>query len=265
MVCSLIALGGNLGASPSLFTQAMKRLERPGISLIRLSRPLSSSAMGADAGEEFLNAAATVECQLSPIQLLAALHEVEASFGRTRNIRWGPRTLDLDLCLFGDEIIDRPELVVPHPAMWYRHFVMTPAAEVSPHLLHPILQQSVLELHQQLCVQPLEILVRRYGLNGRDSKLAEWITRLVPSPVVRWHVGEITRRTEPGEHPQQIFAEVVLDGLVEADKSQSGETQRSRSQPQNELTRTIRMRVADAEDDVHVLERLQEIVAAVGG
>jgi hypothetical protein len=190
---------------------------------------------------------------------------VEASFGRTRDIRWGPRTLDLDLCLFGNEIIDSPELVVPHPAMWYRHFVMTPAAEIAPHLDHPILHQTVIELHQQLRVRPLEILARCGGLKCRDSKLSAWIDRLMPSPVVRWHVGEISNQAELREHPQPIFAEVVLEELLETDKSRNTEAQPPRSQPLNELARTIRLCVTDADDDDRMVERLQEIVAAVGG
>jgi 2-amino-4-hydroxy-6-hydroxymethyldihydropteridine diphosphokinase len=85
---------------------------------------------GPDGQGPYLNAVAELDTTLSPEALLAWLHEIEQRHGRVRSERWGPRTLDLDLLLYRDLVIDRPELTVPHPRMWERDFVMTPLREI---------------------------------------------------------------------------------------------------------------------------------------
>ncbi|WP_304459141.1 2-amino-4-hydroxy-6-hydroxymethyldihydropteridine diphosphokinase [Alicyclobacillus sendaiensis] len=86
---------------------------------------------------DFLNLAVHLRTPLSPHELLRALLAIEARAGRTRDIRFGPRTLDLDLLLYDDLVLDEPELTLPHPRMWQRAFVMVPLADLNPHRLAP--------------------------------------------------------------------------------------------------------------------------------
>ena len=92
MTQCLIALGGNINASQAVFLEAMRRLERPEIVVKQLSRPFVTRPVGSAAGQEYVNAAAVLECSLESVTLLNTLHEVEDSFGRERTVHWGPRT-----------------------------------------------------------------------------------------------------------------------------------------------------------------------------
>ncbi len=152
---SLIALGGNLGVTADTFGNACKALSEQGVQVMRLSSVVRTAAVGVHAGAEFLNAAAIVESSFEAPQLLEVLHAVEKQFGRERLIHWGPRTIDLDLLLFEQTVIEKPEIVVPHPAMWYRRFVLQPAAEIAGELNHPVLKQTVQELWARIQVRPL--------------------------------------------------------------------------------------------------------------
>jgi len=87
---------------------------------------------------------------LSPTQLMDAMQEVERTFGRTRSIRWGPRTLDLDLLAYGDRVLQLPELTVPHARMHERRFVLAPLVEIYPEWIHPVLGKSARELLSEL-------------------------------------------------------------------------------------------------------------------
>jgi 2-amino-4-hydroxy-6-hydroxymethyldihydropteridine diphosphokinase len=99
---------------------------------------------------KFLNAAATLDTSLAPQQLLAALKQVEAALGRAPAERWAARTIDLDLLLYGNAVVDTPELVVPHPRMAFRRFVVEPAAEIAPDMLHPTIGWSMARLLDHL-------------------------------------------------------------------------------------------------------------------
>ena len=151
----LIALGGNLGVSSDLFARAMGHLESDGVELLALSSAIGTSPVGQNAGGEFLNAAAVVRTTLSPVELLQSLHRVELCCGRTREIHWGPRTLDLDLIFYGQAVIDVADVIGPHPAMWYRRFVLDPAVEVAADWIHPGLNQSLVSLQRRLLRRPL--------------------------------------------------------------------------------------------------------------
>ena len=153
----LIALGGNLQISREVFRDALAMLQLRGCSDARISRVIKTRPVGSDAGGEFLNAAAVLHTDHDPDQLLQTLHEVESIFHRVRTRHWGPRTLDLDLILYGESDVHAPHLVVPHPAMWYRRFVLEPAVEIAAQMIHPILKESVDQLYKRLINRPLRL------------------------------------------------------------------------------------------------------------
>lgn len=155
-----IALGGNLGPVAQTFARALSRLEAdPHVALVRSSSVYRTQAVGDAACGDFLNAAAELETGLAPLELLDALQSIEAEFGRTRGERWGSRTLDLDLVLYGSLVIDEPRLAVPHPACWYRRFVLDPLCEIAPGAVHPLKAVSIAELRGRLLERPLRVMV----------------------------------------------------------------------------------------------------------
>ena len=131
---ALIGLGSNLGDRQINLNGAISALGQvPGITVRQVSTFHETEPVGGPPGQGmFLNAVALLETDLEPLPLLHVLQEIEVQFGRQRTVRWGERTLDLDLLLFDDRIIDTPELCVPHPRMRTRRFVLEPLVEVAP-------------------------------------------------------------------------------------------------------------------------------------
>ena len=251
MTQCLIALGGNINASQAVFLEAMRRLERPEIVVKQLSRPFVTRPVGSAAGQEYVNAAAVLECSLESVTLLNTLHEVEDSFGRERTVHWGPRTLDLDLCLFGDEVMESPTLVVPHPAMWYRRFVLDPAVQIAAQMRHPILRQSIEELREAAIVRPLRMEVSSCTLS--DSEMASMVERLKAKGDAIREV-QIVVVAESSSVDANVFARLLI--------SHGEEDRRTRRQPPNEAYRQIRFHsdsVGRLEQDVD-----QFLVAVLG-
>lgn len=163
-----IALGGNVGDVPATFAAALRRVAGPDLRVTAVSRLYETPPMGAHAGGTFLNAAATVLTTLEPLALLDRLLKAEDALGRVRTVRWGPRPLDLDLVLFGDAVIDSPRLRVPHPAYWFRRFVLDPLAEIAPAVVDPETGETVEALRERVAARPQRITV-----NGPDEVAAE--------------------------------------------------------------------------------------------
>jgi len=133
-----IGIGANLGDAHANVLDALDRLTwTSGVRLLRASSLYRTAPVDAS-GDDYVNAVAEVDTSLSPRALLAALHGIEQAHGRERPYRNAPRTLDLDLLLYDDDIIDdAPALVVPHPRMHERAFVLAPLAELAPGLRIP--------------------------------------------------------------------------------------------------------------------------------
>ena len=135
---AFIGLGSNLGERETLIRLALDDLERvPSTRLERVSSLYDTEPVGEVDQPSFLNAVAQVDTELTPGQLLWNLQLIERRLGRTPGRRWGPRTMDLDLLLFGDQVIDQPDLKVPHPEMTRRGFVLVPLLEIDPLGVHP--------------------------------------------------------------------------------------------------------------------------------
>ncbi len=133
-----ISLGSNMGDRCANLQQALQSLTRvPDLTLGVVSACYETSPVGYTEQDSFINSVAELRTNLSPLALLEQLQKIENDMGRIRTIRWGPRVIDLDLLLFGQETIDLPELTIPHPRMAERLFVLIPLAEIAPELIHP--------------------------------------------------------------------------------------------------------------------------------
>ena len=151
-VRAFVALGSNLGDRVTQLASAVAGLAAtPGTRLLACSSLYETAPLGPPGQGPYLNAALLLETSLAPRALLARLHALEASAGRARSgVRNEARTLDLDLLLYGDRCIDEPGLVVPHPHLHERCFVLAPLRELAPSELHPRLGRSVGELAADL-------------------------------------------------------------------------------------------------------------------
>jgi 2-amino-4-hydroxy-6-hydroxymethyldihydropteridine diphosphokinase len=134
-----IGLGSNLGDREATLRRALARLNATlGVRVVAVSSFRETDPVGFTEQPKFVNAVAAVETELDPRALLETLLSIERAMGRTRDgPRFGPRTIDLDLLLFGDEVVDEPGLRVPHPRLHERTFVLKPLAELEPGLIVP--------------------------------------------------------------------------------------------------------------------------------
>lgn len=148
MPTAYLGLGSNLGDRWASLQAAIRRLRaEPGLRAIAISQIYNSTPIDCPPGSgDYLNAAVAVETDRSPADLLKLLHHIERQFGRIRTETNAPRTLDLDLLLYGDLVIDTADLVVPHPRMHERAFVLVPLEGIAPDAVHPVLKKTVCEL-----------------------------------------------------------------------------------------------------------------------
>lgn len=145
---AFVALGSNLGDRAENLRRAVDLLNtNPAVLVTAVSKSLENPAVGGPADSpSFLNAVVAIDTSLEPRPLLEHLLDVERRLGRVRHQKWEPRTIDLDLLLYGDRVIDTPELTVPHPRMHLRRFVLEPLAEIAPHTLHPADGRTIAQL-----------------------------------------------------------------------------------------------------------------------
>lgn len=147
-----IALGSNLGAREKNIAAALNALQATrAIEVVKVSGLYETAPVGGPPDQPpYVNAVARVRTTLRPRRLLAVCQNIEDSLGRKRTIRWGPRTIDLDLLSFDREIVATQRLTLPHPLMHERSFVMKPLAEIAPDWVHPTLEQTAREILEAL-------------------------------------------------------------------------------------------------------------------
>jgi 3-oxoacyl-[acyl-carrier protein] reductase len=188
-VTAYIALGSNLGDRQTYLDNALVALgEQPGIVVCRVSSYHETAPVGGPPGQgSYLNAAAELQTDLDPESLLRVLLTVEQNLGRARQERHGPRTIDLDLLLHDQTVLHGPELVVPHPRMHERRFVLAPLAELAASAVHPILRLTIQELLDRLPheLQPggpgRELTGLRAMVTGSSSGIGRAIARELAS------------------------------------------------------------------------------------
>ena len=151
MTAVYLGLGSNLGDREANLRRALDLLPKALVAVRKLSPlyetdPVGVGAAGVGEHAIFLNAACRGETDLEPLALLKALKSIEAAMGRTPGPRNAPRSMDLDILLYDDLVLDTPELTIPHPSMADRAFVLVPLADIAPHIVHPRLGRPVREL-----------------------------------------------------------------------------------------------------------------------
>ncbi|MDO5755634.1 MAG: 2-amino-4-hydroxy-6-hydroxymethyldihydropteridine diphosphokinase [Tissierellia bacterium] len=145
-----LGLGSNQGDSKSLLEQAKKALNNEYCKVKTSSKIYQTKAWGLEDQEDFLNQVLEIETFYEAGELLKFTQKIEKDLGRERKIHWGPRTMDIDLLLYNDEVIYKEDLIIPHPYMEKRGFVLEPLAEIAPHFIHPIRKRSILDLWENL-------------------------------------------------------------------------------------------------------------------
>lgn len=133
-----LGLGSNMGNKRTNIENAVKAIGAvDGISITRISSCYETEPWGKKNQDNFINAVVEIVCELSPQELLKNLQEIEIKMGRQRLEKWGPRNIDIDILLFGDEVLESQKLTVPHPYMRQRLFVLIPLAEVNSEIKFP--------------------------------------------------------------------------------------------------------------------------------
>lgn len=162
-----IALGSNLGDVKGYLDGAVKALsETEGCRVVRVSDYITTKPYGVTDQPDFLNGVLMLQTLLEPEELLELLHDIENKAERKRETHWGPRTLDLDILLYDELVLDSPTLVIPHKEMHLREFVLRPLAQIAPYLRHPVSGQTVEEMLHSLMQGASSSSLSEFGRNG---------------------------------------------------------------------------------------------------
>lgn len=146
-----LGMGSNMGDKKAYLDFAVERLNQDKDCIVeKVSDYLVTEPYGGVEQDDFLNACLLLKTQLSPEELLDKLHEIEREAHRERIIRWGPRTLDLDILLYDDVVMENDDLIIPHVEMHKREFVLKPLSEIAPNIRHPIYKKTVSQMLEEL-------------------------------------------------------------------------------------------------------------------
>lgn len=148
---AILSIGSNMGDKEAYLNNAVDSLyddENCRVNLV--SNYIETEPYGPVEQDNFLNGCLEIETLYSPKELLKKVNQIEAESGRTRDIHWGPRTLDIDIVFYGDEIVDEPDLKIPHVEMHKRLFVLEPLKQIAPYWKHPILNHTVSQILEEL-------------------------------------------------------------------------------------------------------------------
>ena len=147
MVDVFLLLGSNLGYRQLFLANAAEAIEREVGSIVKQSSVYETQSWGKTDLPDYLNQVLVVRTDLSARDVLLRILAIEKSMGRERTEKWGSRTIDIDILFYADDIINEPDLIVPHPYLHQRKFVLEPLAEIAPQHMHPVLNKSILQLN----------------------------------------------------------------------------------------------------------------------
>lgn len=177
----LIGFGANLGDPQEMLTRVAKRIEQVGIDILGISNLIKTTAIGGDSNQpDYFNAVIRIKTASTAVELIRFLLRMEEQLGRVRGVRWESRPIDLDLLLFGDEVIqlvdEKLDVRIPHPRMSFRRFVLQPAAAVAPDMMHPVIGATIQELLDRINRKRNLILI--VGPDSNDSQMDQAISQL---------------------------------------------------------------------------------------
>jgi len=153
-----LSLGSNEGNRKQWLAKALNLIETHSGEILQKSAVYKTAAWGITDQPEFLNMAISIRTSKTAEQMLHSILSIETTLGRHRGVKWGPRIIDIDILFFNDDILDTPELVIPHPYMQERRFTLTPLADIAPDYIHPKLHKTIREL-LEICPDTLEVVV----------------------------------------------------------------------------------------------------------
>jgi dihydroneopterin aldolase/2-amino-4-hydroxy-6-hydroxymethyldihydropteridine pyrophosphokinase len=146
-----LGVGSNMGDKHQYINKAIEQLKQDSkVKVIQVSKLIKTKPYGGVEQDDFINGCIFIKTLLSPLELLYNLNQIEASLERVREIRWGARTIDLDILLFGEQIIYQSNLIIPHIDMCNREFVLGPLTEIAPYVIHPVLKEPIYLLNKEL-------------------------------------------------------------------------------------------------------------------
>ena len=150
-ITGFLGLGTNIGDRKANLAQALTSLnDRPDLTILRTSRIYETEPWGLVDQPKFLNMVAEIETSIPPRELLERLKKLETDMGRKTGPRFGPRLIDIDILLLEDQVVDEPELLIPHARLHERAFVLVPLAEIAPGSIHPVLGSTIADLAEQV-------------------------------------------------------------------------------------------------------------------
>ncbi len=151
-----LSLGSNEGDRTSWLEKALELTAASCGNIVKRSEVYETAAWGITDQPDFLNMAICIETMKTPEELLTAILNVETTLGRHRTVKWGPRIIDIDILLYDAVTMDSPDLVIPHPFMQNRRFILIPLAEIAPDVVHPKLHKTIRQLLAE-CPDTLDV------------------------------------------------------------------------------------------------------------
>lgn len=150
MHITYLLLGSNLGNRMKYIASAISEIEAKLGSIGRRSSLYQTASWGKHDQPDFLNQVIELKTSLEPKDLLSGILGIESDLGRKRIEKWGSRTIDIDILIYDDQIVNEPELIIPHPYLAFRRFCLMPLCEIAPEFLHPVLKKNIHELLLEL-------------------------------------------------------------------------------------------------------------------
>ncbi|HEY4311428.1 MAG TPA: 2-amino-4-hydroxy-6-hydroxymethyldihydropteridine diphosphokinase [Pirellulales bacterium] len=214
MSLCLVALGSNVGDRQQALARSVAQLDAlEGCQVRACSSWHETVAVGGPPGQTpFLNGAVVLETSQPPAQLLGILNEIEAMLGRTRDVRWGPRTVDLDMLLYDELILDSAQLTLPHPRMAFRKFVIEPAAEIAGEWRHPTIGWTLKKLRDHLRHATPYVAITGAPLAG-NSQLAARLAESFDARLIR-DAGTVVQPSQPAADSAGRRLQAEIESII---------------------------------------------------